>query len=335
MPSSISNWKVFIASTLTIFIIGLIALYLIKVNLQTVKLPPPNQIPQYSVYYLYNFQISPMVSTYYELAVEKDMQKIKDGGFSGIKLAFYYNEDNTISTYIARKAAKRGLYPIGILVGHNKKPKDRAFTSEEFEKWLTFVRNVARENRQLIYFWEVWNEPDTEKYRYGTIDEYIDLLSKSGDIIKTENSVAKVIFAIGAVDENGVNFINTLLEKGGGDYFDILGFHPYAVKPFVQKDVFNISIEKIKEINKKNENRWSLWITEIGQPTESSENEEQQAELGSYVFEKAKEENIPIIWFYFSDERIIVNQHYGGYGLIRKDGSERPIFEKIRKVIKN
>ena len=111
-------------------------------------------------------------------AIKKDLQDIKAAGFEGIKLSFHFKANNYISDRIALKAAEVGLYPIGILLGHSVKPKDRAFTEKEMTQWEAFVGDEVKKNKNYIYFWEVWNEPAmTElRFRYGTPAEYLELL---------------------------------------------------------------------------------------------------------------------------------------------------------------
>lgn len=165
--------------------------------------------------------------------------------------------------------------------------------------------------------------------------EYLELLKRSAAIIKRENPEAKVIMAIGAVDSNGLAFLEEFLSLGGGNYFDILGFHPYAANPYIRKDVFDKSVETIKNIHKKYDNRWPLWITEIGQPT-SEVSGERQAELAEFVFKRAYEEKIPVVWFHYSDKKAPSNTTTGmGWGLLNTDGTPKPAFDRLKAFMRS
>jgi len=309
-------------------IISLIWLYEEKLR-PRVRLDPPVNLPEFGVSYIYS------TTDYLKFLddAKKDLEEIKDSNFSDIKITFHFDQNNTTSSILAEEAAKVGIYPVGQLVGYSYKPLARAFNSDEMTYWLGFTKSIVKENKNIIYFWEIWNEPDIAKFRYGTHQEYFELLKQTYLVIKKENSNAKVIFAIGCVDSNGVDFLNKVLELGGGDYFDILGFHPYAGNPYIREDVFISSIEEIKEIQNSNNNKWPLWITEIGIPT-SEVSEQEQADLGAMVFQKAREENIPVIWFYYSDKQAPGNTLESGWGLVREDGTKKPLFKALTEIIK-
>ncbi|MBU0975512.1 MAG: glycosyl hydrolase [Patescibacteria group bacterium] len=327
-PPKFTTRFVLFSLVIAVFVVSLIWLYEEKLR-PRVKLDTPTELPEFGVSYIYS-------TTNYSQFLDdakKDLKEIKDYGFSGIKITFHFKQNDATSAILAEEAAKVGIYPIGQLVGHNSKPLDRSFNSDEMTFWLGYTRNTVKENKDIIYFWEVWNEPDIAKFRYGTPQEYFELLKQTYPVIKEENPNAKVIFAIGCVDKNGINFLNKVLELGGGDYFDILGFHPYAGNPYIREDVFKSSIKEIKEIQKNNNNKWPLWITEIGVPT-SEVSEQEQANLGSMVFQKASEENMPVIWFYYSDKQAPGNILESGWGLIREDGTKRPLFEALTEIIK-
>ncbi|HOV80976.1 MAG TPA: glycosyl hydrolase [Bacillota bacterium] len=310
--------------------------------LNHVKLPPPDEPPFFSVSYLWGYspsqQSADLLDRFksYRQEIENialDLKDIGAAGFNGIKLCFYYNQDNTLIDWTAGKAAEERLYPIGLLTGHNRKSKGRAFTEEELRRWERFVRQEVKKNRDIIYYWEVWNEPDIDLYRYGIPKEYLELLKRTAAVIKRENPEAKVIMAIGAVDSNGVSFLEEVLSSGGGNYFDILGFHPYAANPYIRKDIFNKSVETIKNINEQYGNRWPLWITEIGQPT-SEVSGELQAESAEFVFKRACEEKIPVIWFHYSDKKAPGNAVTGrGWGLLDACGMPKPSYERLKAVM--
>ena len=59
-----------------------------------------------------------------------------------------------------------------------------------------------------------------------------------------------------------------------------------------------------------------LWMSEIGYP-DSDSNEARQAELALTLFKTARENNIPIVWFHWSDRRSNLTDNKTGWGLVR------------------
>ena len=261
--------------------------------------------------------------------LEKDMKNIKSSGFDGVKLSYTFQANNYLADRVALRASQQGLYPIGMLGGYQAKPKDRAFTSEEMAEWQKFVRDEVSANKNIIYFWEIWNEPSL--FKYGSPEEFVQLLKATYPIIKEANPKAKVVVTLGA-DARDTSFEDQVLALGGGDYFDVLSFHPYGANPYLQEELIKEAIIHERSVVAKYNNRWPLVISEIGQPA-SEVSEEEQARLAKFLYAEAAKNNIPITWFYWSDERLPKGEITGdgaNWGLIRFDGTKRPILEAIR-----
>jgi hypothetical protein len=307
-----------------------------------VKLSAPEKIPFFSVDYIYGVKSTSLISFSFGSeqvaasdlgsAIKKDIQGIKTAGFDGIKLSFNFKGNNYYSDRIALKAAEAGLYPIGIFTGHGVKPKDRAFNKEEIADWEAFVKSEVKKNKNIIYFWEVWNEPAmTElRFRYGTPAEYLELLKRTEKIIREENPLAKIIVTIDYTDTQAEAFTSEFLKLGGADYLDYLSFHPYnAIDP---KARFNLveTVAQEKALAKKYNK--PLLISEIGTP-DSDSNEVRQAELALKLFQTALENKIPIVWFHWSDRRLALIDGKTGWGIVRVDNTFKPSYDKIKAFI--
>lgn len=305
---------------------------------------PTTTTPGQCVMYLYTLQVEgtvvifgdeKMSSSQVTSELQKDMRAIKSAGFDGVKISYYFkatDASNYLSDRIALRASQQGLYPVGIIQGHRSKPKDRSFNKEELEEWKKFVFKIVSQNKNIIYFWEIWNEPSLDLFKYGSPEEFTELLKITYPIIKQANPNAKVIVTLSAEGKDSSGFEDKVLALGGGNYFDILSFHPYAANPYLQEEIIREAIKRQKELVLKYDNRWPLIISEIGQPV-SEVSEEEQAGLGKFLYEEASKNNIPVTWFYWSDQRLPkdfrLHDGSNNWGLIRYDGTPRPILNEI------
>ena len=323
--------KKFFRIIITIIIVA-IAIFYIR-HYSSIKLVPPENPPFFSVIYTYYF--NPLFTFSFE-EIKNDIKNIKNAGFEGVKINFAFRQDNFISEEIAQIAAKNSLYPIGQLIGHREKPKERAFTNEELSKWEEFVRSEVRKNKDIIYFWEIWNEPCMVdmQFRYGTPAEYLELLKRTQKIIKEENPSAKIIVTADTGVREASAFTNEFLALGGGKYFDFLSFHPYTTDKDLglEEMIFNKKMAEEQQLLVKYHINKPLWISEIGYPN-SEFGEDGQAQRAETAFKTAYNNKIPIVWLHYSDRRLSTIDGKTGWGLVREDNTFKPAYEKIKAFI--
>ena len=303
---------------------------------------PTFSYPQQSVFYSYKigtdnlsavFGDQKMSSTKLTSELVNDMKNIKADGFDGIKLTYTFQFNNYLADRISLKAAQQGLYPIGDLIGDFR---HRAFDSDEMTNWQSFVRETVDANKNYIYFWDVWNEPSLDMFKYGSPEEYVQLLKATYPVIKEANPNAKVVVTLSAEGHDNTGFEDQVMALGGGDYFDVLSIHPYGANPYLQENLIKESIAREQILVAKYNNKWPLVIGEIGEPA-SEVSEAEQTKLAVMLYTEAAKNNIPVTWFYWSDQRIPKNAVSGdGYnwGLIRYDGTARPILDAIKPFLK-
>jgi len=301
---------------------------------------PTVSYPRQSVFYRYSIRLNGLTATFggqnmsvsqVGTVAEKDMKNIKSSGFDGIRLGYHFQNNiyNYIADQIAARAAKQGLYPIGTLGDSQVMPRGQVFTPEEMTQWQKYVRDEVSANKNIIYYWEIWGEAVV--FKYGSPEEFVQLLKATYPIIKEANPNAKVIVTLGP-DGRDSSYEDKVLALGGGDYFDVFSIHPYGANPYLQEEMVKETIAHEKSLIAKYNNRWPLVIGEIGQPA-SEVGEEEQARLAKFLYAEAAKNNIPVTWFYWSDEHLLKNENTGdgaNWGLIRFDGTERPILEAIR-----
>lgn len=304
---------------------------------------PTVSYPRQSVFYRYSLQLNGLMATFggqnmsiskIDSVAEQDMKNIKAAGFDGVKLSYHFQNNNSVADRIALKAAQQGLYPIVTLGGSYNIPEGQAFTPKEMTEWQNYVRDEVSANKNIVYYWEIWGEPSL--YKYGSPAEFVQLLKTTYPIIKKANPNAKVIVTLGAETNDNTGFDDQVLALGGGDYFDVLSFHPYAANPYLQEDKVKSAITHEQTLLAKYGNHWPLVISEIGQPA-SEVSEAEQARLAVSLYTEASKNNIPVTWFYWSDTHLLKDEKTGdgaNWGLIRFDGTERPIFDAIKNFLK-
>ena len=305
---------------------------------------PVASYPHHSVFYRYSLGLLGLVTSFgdqnmsisrIDSSVEQDMKNIKTAGFDGVKLDYHFqnNSFNFFADQFATKAAKQGLYPIGSLQGSYDIPEDQAFTPDEMKEWQNYVKDEVSANKNIIYYWEIGGEPNL--YKYGTPEEFVQLLKETYPIIKKANPNAKVIVTLSAEANDSTGFDNQVLALRGGDYFDVLSFHPYSANPYLQEDQVKSAIAHEQSLLAKFGNRWTLVISEIGQPA-SEVSEAEQAKWAAFLYSEAEKNNIPVTWFYWSDTHLLKDEKTGdgaNWGLIRFDGTERPMLEAVKPYL--
>jgi len=125
----------------------------------------------------------------------------------------------------------------------------------EPEAWKAYLRTLLARHGQQIKYYEVWNEPDTPYHWAGGAKAYYQHLQDSFKVIKLLDANAKVLHGgLTSSEHLWRPFMEELLDRGGGKYFDIYSFH-YGDGKFAQKH---------RDLLKKHNHKQPLWNTEHG-----------------------------------------------------------------------
>jgi len=150
------------------------------------------------------------------------------------------------------------------IYGYNPEPpiKDPA----AMEAFLRFTRAAVERYKDIIDYWEVWNEPNHRNYWGAVPDgkEYGRLLSKTAKIIKEVDPGSKVIG--GSMAGIDPKFTDDFLSIDDNKTIDIISYHNYGAVP--EERVYP-SIELWEVINSYNPGI-ELWQGECGYPSHSS-----------------------------------------------------------------
>lgn len=146
-----------------------------------------------------------------------------------------------------------------------KGPYGKGFSAEpeNIDDWRNYVRTIAERYRGKIRYYEIWNEIHLKKFYTGTVEKMIELSRETYKIIKEVDSSNVIISPSPGGRTIGLEILEEFLEKGGGDWADIMSYHFY-----VNPDPPEAMVESIKAvksiIGRYNLENKPLWNTEAG-----------------------------------------------------------------------
>jgi len=123
-----------------------------------------------------------------------------------------------------------------------------------------------------VKYWEIMNEPVMQggseggmgeelKFFVGTSDEYLDILKNSYETIKEADPDAYVVQGgMAGMQEEVQDFWAPIMDKDGGDYFDIANNHTISTESD-REDLYMIKF--IKWLKSYDVDDKDVWITEV------------------------------------------------------------------------
>lgn len=215
-------------------------------------------------------------------------------------------------------------------------PPDPRFDSE----WREFVALVARRYPQALAF-EIWNEPNLKVFwkPRPDVQRYSQLLSQAYSTIKSVSPSATVISG-GFADPSDTttgdislgDFTRGVYERGGKDYMDGIGFHPYGA--ILTTEIVERAFRRVREVRDSfGDQAKPLWATEFGLTTTGNPwpqvwSEEQQAiGLTAHYEAMAAMPDVKAAFIHTLLEEDSSRDGIGpGYGLVRGDGTPKPAY---------
>ncbi|NIM06344.1 MAG: hypothetical protein GTO55_08050 [Armatimonadetes bacterium] len=219
--------------------------------------------------------------------------------------------------------------------------------------WSRFLATVVERYREVIRYWEIWSEPNCpvcNPMSYYDHRLYREVLVLGSKAIRDADSSARIISGGLWLDALRPSYLNALLADGAAEYFDVFSWHlllmplrresiPFPLwKPTLDRwmDYFRARLPK----------DCPIWITEFGIPTRLGDSEtlhtrsrgeivglteEEQADWFSQFAEVADGEwGIgALIWLMLSDQDDPTRYYTSAMGMLRADGSEKPIAARI------
>lgn len=104
-------------------------------------------------------------------------------------------------------------------------PGNRA-EAKDIADWETYVRTVATRYKGKVHVYEMWNEPNMKDSYSGDTAHLVQLCKAAYRVLKQVDPSITVISPSPAPG-GGAQYLRAFIEQGGGDTFDVLGFHFY------------------------------------------------------------------------------------------------------------
>jgi len=208
---------------------------------------------------------------------------------------------------------------------------------------------VARYGPMGVTAWEIWNEPNSALFWMPKPDpdEYARLLVASADAMRAVDDDITIVtggLAPAVDDPDGrsmapITFLAELYDSLG-NAADAIGVHPYSfpASPFDAEtagwNTFYQLPELYEELVELGATNTSIWLTEYGAPTGTSERsvaESDQAVLITDALLAVDQWSWagPIFLYTLRDPRYDPPDLEANFGLIRADGTPKPAWEML------
>jgi hypothetical protein len=192
-------------------------------------------------------------------------------------------------------------------------------------QWQTMLQDImSTEAAKKVDAWEIWNEPNVEKfflgYMNGAPQNYSDLLKDAYQIIKATSPNATIIAAGLSPTDTWMNWLTDFANLSQQRYFDFQGVHLYDEA----ETNLRILSETKKIIGK------DLWITEIGDPSGPSNESftpQDQAHFLESNFQMLSDMKTPIFWYQLNDEINAEPPKENHFGLFDAQNNPKPAAE--------
>jgi N-acetylglucosaminyldiphosphoundecaprenol N-acetyl-beta-D-mannosaminyltransferase len=148
----------------------------------------------------------------------------------------------------------------------------RSFMPKNIKDWKRYVSNTVLHYKDIIDYWEIWNEPDSEFFHNlggnsQRAKDYVLLLKAGYVAAKSANPHCVIVGGVGCRQPFD-QWLEAIAREGALDYLDIVSFHGYLSdeNAFGDESAVRKSVRAIKEVIRKyGKGRMiPVWDTESG-----------------------------------------------------------------------
>jgi hypothetical protein len=134
----------------------------------------------------------------------------------------------------------------------------------DLEDWRNYVRTVVTRYKGRILAYEIWNEPNLRDFWTGNSDQMVTLTKEASAIIHNLDPHA-IVVSPSSTAEYGISWLSEFIQKGGGKYVDVIGYHFYVSPNTKQPEDMLPVIQRVRDVLSENGlGSKPLWNTETG-----------------------------------------------------------------------
>ena len=300
-----------------------------------------------------------------ENLLPKAVQQIKDLGVGFIRMDILWSDvqpekrkfdfaryDHILSLLKGNNINVLGVLQYNNSILDNDKNEVWNHPPSSFHEFSHYVQETVTHYRNIIHYWEIWNEPNHAVYwaqPKDALKKYSELLKLSYAAAKEANPTCMVLN--GGLTTPVAEDVSNLYKQGCRSAFDILNIHTFLnpLSPNRMQE-FDDLLGSVRDVMKKNDDlEKRLWITEMGCPgipkglppqnwfAGQSMNEDQQAEWLREIFTHVKKYPFveKLFWAFYRDLEGEFKDATDYFGLVRKDFSAKPSYRVLKNLIRS
>jgi len=256
--------------------------------------------------------------------------RMQECGIEMVRLQFDSSSVANLRTLVP-VVVDNGIQVLGLLFRTDLAPDNE-------DAWGDWVYSVVNEFKQYIKVWEIWNEPNLDKYFSGKDPvKYTNFLKRAYTEAKRADPTCFILGgSIVFTHNTALNFLRAVYDNGGRDYMDALSYHPYC-DPYAPTDTSStpnpyIYLTRVRDVMVDyGEQDKTIWITEVGWSAneDGQVGDEKQAQYLTEALEIARDWGWveTIIIYNWKDS---ATEGSSTKGLLRGDLSPKPSFYAVQ-----
>lgn len=260
---------------------------------------------------------------------ESYVSLMQECGIQMVRLEFDSDSVANLRTLVP-VVVQNGIQVLGLLLRIDLAPDNE-------DAWGDWVYSVVNEFKQYIKVWEIWNEPNLDKFFSGKDPvKYTNFLKRGYTEAKRADPTCTVLGgSVVFTHSIAQNFLEIMYQSGANDYMDALSYHPYCT-PYAPDDLSSpnpyIKLADIRDIMVQNgAGSKKIWITEVGWTANDDGlvGEQNQADYLVQALEMAREWGW-VETFIIYNWKDSATEGSSTKGLLRTDLSPKPSFYAVQ-----
>ncbi|WP_455920092.1 cellulase family glycosylhydrolase [Priestia megaterium] len=283
---------------------------------------------------------------------DEDLQMITDAGFKWVRIDIFWERvekkkghyDFKTSGYdkLNKKLKAHNIRPYYILDYSNSLyEKERSIVTDEGRAAFSkFVKETTKRYKNQGVIWEIWNEPNIALFwkNQPSYEDYADLVKVVAPVIKKQDPSGLVVApAISTLNENGLSWLNEVLDQNILSKIDAISVHPYRLTgPETVVNDYRKLKEMIKLYTDKDipiiSSEWGYSMADKELPL----TETQQAKYLTRMFLINLQEGIPVsVWYDWKNDGVNPHDKQHNYGIVFNDSTQKLSYNAIQTLTKN